>query len=207
MADPAPNGGGQPPPNPTPSDRVVLTPEQFQALQRGQLLLQKLAQGTTKRKFENLVKEIVPEVETTDDQIAEFAQPYVDKLEETNKRLEDFLSAQAKEKEDHAASEAAAKLSQAFADMRNEGLTEEGEGKIRELMIDRNIADPWAALALWERNNPKPPEGVASYEPDMWDLEGNAVGRDNKGLFDNPDRWMGQEIANVLAEMRRPQQV
>lgn len=188
-------------------DLVHLTPEQFQTLNRGQLLLQKLANGPTKRKFENIVKEIVPEVETTDDQIAEYAQPYMDKLEETNKRLEDFLTAQAKEREDRTQGEAAARLSSDFAAMRNEGLTEAGEAKVRELMIDRNIADPWAALALWERNNPKPPEGVASYEPDMWDLEANAVGRDNEGLFNNPDRWMGQEIANVLQEMRRPQQV
>lgn len=187
--------------------QVVLTPEQFQTLQRGQLLLQKLANGTTKRKFENLVKEIVPEVETTDDQIAEYAQPYVEKLEATNQRMEEFLAAQAKERDDSTAAQAAAKLSSDFATMRNEGLTEAGEAKVRELMIERNIADPWAAFALWERNNPKPPEGVASYEPDMWDLEANAVGRDNEGLFSNPDRWMGQEIANTLAEMRRPQQV
>ena len=195
-------------PDPVPEQQqVVLTPEQFQTLQRGQLLLQKLANGQTKRKFENLVKEIVPEVETTDDQIAEYAEPYVEQLKETNKRLEDFLAAQAKEKEDTASAGAAAKLSSDFAAMRAEGLTEAGESKVREIMIERNIADPWAAFALWERNNPKPPEGVASYEPDMWDLEANAVGRDNEGLFKNPDRWMGQEIANVLAEMRRPQQV
>lgn len=196
MADPVPE-----------QQQVVLTPEQYQTLQRGQLLLQKLSAGTTKRKFENLVKEIVPEVETTDDQIAEYAQPYIDKLEATNQKLEEFLTAQAKEREDSSSSQAAAKLSSDFASMRAEGLTEAGEAKVRELMIERNIADPWAAFALWERNNPKPPEGVASYEPDMWDLEERAVGRDNEGLFNNPDRWMGQEIANVLAEMRRPAQV
>jgi hypothetical protein len=196
-----------PDPVPEQAEQVVLTKEQFQTLQRGQLLLQKLANGTTKRRFENIVKEIVPEVETTDDQIAEYAEPYVSKLEETNKRLEDFLAAQAKEREDGVSAQAAADLSAAFASMRQEGLTEEGEAKVRELMVQRNIPDPWAAMALWERNNPKPPEGVASYEPDMWDLEANAVGRDNEGLFSNPDRWMGQEIANTLAEMRRPQQV
>lgn len=193
--------------DPVPEQQVVLTPAQFQTLQRGQLLLQKLANGPTKRRFENIVKEIVPEVETTDDQIAEYAEPYINKLEENNKRLEDFLAAQEKEKEDGIAAQAAAKLSSEFAAMRAEGLTEDGEAKVRELMVQRNIPDPWAALALWERNNPKPPEGVASYEPDMWDFEANAVGRDNEGLFNNPDRWMGQEIANVLAEMRRPQQV
>lgn len=200
MADPVPEVN-------QPSNQVVLSPEQFQTFQRGQLLLQKLANGTTKRKFENLVKEIVPEVETTDDQIAEYAQPYVDKLEESRERLDAFIAAQTKEKEDGIAANAAAKLSSDFAAMRAEGLTEAGEAKVRELMIERNIADPWAAMALWERNNPKPPEGVASYEPDMWDLEANAVGRDNDGLFSNPDRWMGQEIANTLAEMRRPTQV
>lgn len=194
-------------PAPAQPETFTLTREQLTTLQRGQLLLQKLAQGPTKRRFENIVKEVVPEVETTDDQIAEYAAPYVEQLEATNKRLEDFLEAQTKERNDSAEAAAAAKLSADFAQMRQEGLTEEGEAKVREIMVERNVADPWAAFALWEKNNPKPPEGRASWEPDSWNLELNAVGRDNDGLFKNPDQWTDQEVHNVLAEMRRPQQV
>ena len=58
-------------PDPNPQG-VYLTPEQFQTLQRGQLLLQKLSQTpSTKRSFERLVKEIVPEVQTTADIVQE----------------------------------------------------------------------------------------------------------------------------------------
>jgi hypothetical protein len=195
--------------NQTPAqpETFTLTRDQLTTLQRGQLLLQKLSQGTTRRKFENLVKEVVPEVETTDDQIAEFASPYVDELKAASDRFNKFVDDQEKDKNAGIEAAAAAKLSSDFASMRNEGLTEEGEARIRELMIERNIADPWAAFALWEKNNPKPPEGVASWEPDSWNLDANAVGRDNDGLFANPDKWMEQEVHNVLAEMRRPTQI
>ena len=190
-----------------PPQGVTLTPEQFATFQRGQLLLQKLSQGTTKRQFERLVKEIVPEVETTEDIAAEAAQPYIEKLEAATSRFENYVNSREEAEKARVDAQAAADLSSTFANMRREGLTEEGENEVRRYMVERNIPDPWAALALWEKNNPPPPQQVAAWEPDSWNYTTRAVGRDVDELFKDSDRWADQEASNVLAELRRAQPV
>ena len=193
-------------PDPNPQG-VYLTPEQFQTLQRGQLLLQKLSQTpSTKRSFERLVKEIVPEVQTTADIVQEEAAPYIEQITAVGKKLDDFLAAQEAREAASADAAANASLSEAFVKLRAEGLTEAGEAEVKKAMVERNIADPYAAFALWERNNPKPPEGLAAWEPDSWNFAKNAVGRNVDELFKNPDLWADEEVGHVLADLRRPQQ-
>jgi hypothetical protein len=186
---------------------VTLSQEQFQTLQKGALLLQKLSQGPTKRGFERLIKEIIPEVETTDDIVNEAAAPYVQELKETKDQLAAFLASQQERDTKDAEARANADLSARFAALRSEGLTEAGEAEVRKLMIERNIADPAAAFALFERNQPKSPDAIASWEPDSWNYDTNAVERDVGELFKNPDRWADQEVGNVLADLRRPNQL
>lgn len=194
-------------PDPNPQG-VYLTPEQFQTLQRGQLLLQKLSQTpSTKRSFERLVKEIVPEVQTTADIVQEEAAPYIEQITAVGKKLDDFLAAQEAREAASADAAANASLSEAFVKLRAEGLTEAGEAEVKKAMVERNIADPYAAFALWERNNPKPPEGLAAWEPDSWNFAKNAVGRNVDELFKNPDLWADEEVGHVLADLRRPQQI
>lgn len=194
-------------PDPNPQG-VYLTPEQFQTLQRGQLLLQKLSQTpSTKRSFERLVKEIVPEVQTTADIVQEEAAPYIEQITAVGKKLDDFLAAQEAREAASADAAANASLSEAFVKLRAEGLTEAGEAEVKKAMVERNIADPYAAFALWERNNPKPPEGLAAWEPDSWNFAKNAVGRNVDELFKNPDLWADEEVGRVLADLRRPQQI
>ena len=194
-------------PDPNPQG-VYLTPEQFQTLQRGQLLLQKLSQTpSTKRSFERLVKEIVPEVQTTADIVQEEAAPYIEQITAVGKKLDDFLAAQEAREAASADAAANASLSEAFVKLRAEGLTEAGEAEVKKAMVERNIADPYAAFALWERNNPKPPEGLAAWEPDSWNFAKNAVGRNVDELFKNPDLWADEEAGRVLADLRRPQQI
>ena len=194
-------------PDPNPQG-VYLTPEQFQTLQRGQLLLQKLSQTpSTKRSFERLVKEIVPEVQTTADIVQEEAAPYIEQITAVGKKLDDFLAAQEAREAASADAAANASLSEAFVKLRAEGLTEAGEAEVKKAMVERNIADPYAAFALWERNNPKPPEGLAAWEPDSWNFAKNAVGRNIDELFKNPDLWADEEVGHVLADLRRPQQI
>ena len=194
-------------PDPNPQG-VYLTPEQFQTLQRGQLLLQKLSQTpSTKRSFERLVKEIVPEVQTTADIVQEEAAPYIEQITAVGTKLDDFLAAQEAREAASADAAANASLSEAFVKLRAEGLTEAGEAEVKKAMVERNIADPYAAFALWERNNPKPPEGLAAWEPDSWNFAKNAVGRNVDELFKNPDLWADEEAGRVLADLRRPQQI
>lgn len=183
---------------------VEITQDQLDQLNRSAALLQKLsATPATKRSFEKLVKVIVPEVETTDDIVAEAAQPYIDQLTATRAKLDDFMAAETKRREDEATNRADGELAQTFSKMRADGLTDKGEEAVRQLMVDRNIADPFAALALFEKNTPKPPQGVSAWEPDSWNLNERAVDRDIEGLFRNPDAWADTEVANVLADLRR----
>lgn len=184
---------------------VSITPDQLNILQRSQLLLQKLSQGATKRDFERLVKTIVPEVETTDDVVQSAAAPYIEQLQATQKKLDDFLAAQAEAAANSERAQAETSLRSAFERLRSkEGLTDEGEKTIREYMIERNIPDPEAAWALWEKRNPKPAVvGHAAWEPDSWNLRENAVAVDVEGLFRDPDLWGDKEAANVINEMRR----
>jgi hypothetical protein len=75
--------------------------------------------------------------------------------------------------------------------------------KIKALMVDRNIADPEAAAALFERMNPAPVESRSTWEPDTWNIKDDAVENDVKGLFADPDRWADREVGKVLADVRR----
>jgi|SRR6185312_11191765 len=185
-------------------ETVELTTDQYNQLQRSAAFLQQLAtKPDTKRDFERLVKKVAPEVETTDDIVEQAAKPYIEKLETVSKQFEDYVAAQ-KDREDKAAANAAdAELATTFSRMRAEGLTDKGEEAVRQLMVDRNIADPHAALALFEKQNPPPPQGASSWEPDSWSFDTRAVDRDIEGLFKNPDAWGDQEAGNVLAELRR----
>jgi len=183
---------------------VVITDAQLEQLNRSAALLQQLAQSPkTKREFERIVKVHAPEVETTDDIVQAAAAPYIEKLEATQARLDEYIAAQTERAEREAANRADSELATRFSTMRANGLTDKGEDAVRQLMVDRNIADPDAALALFEKQNPPAPQGVSSWEPDSWNLSTRAVDRDIEGLFANPDAWGDQEVANTLADLRR----
>lgn len=176
----------------------------LETLQRGWALLQSLSSGqATKRGFERLVKQIHPEVQTTDDVAQEVAAPYVEQIQGLQGKLDAFLTAQQARDAKAVESQQAADLNAAFGRLRAQGLQDEGVEHVQKLMIDRNIADPEAAFALFERQNPKPAQTAAAWEPDSWNIESTAVERDVKGLFENPDRWADVEVHNVLREMRQ----
>jgi hypothetical protein len=183
---------------------VEITQEQLDALNRSAALLQQMSTNPeTKRDFERVVKKIVPSVETTDDIVQAAAKPYIDQLESVTTEFRDYVAAQKEREEAAAANRADGELATTFGEMRANGLTDKGEDAVRQLMVDRNIADPHAALALFEKQNPAPPQGVSSWEPDSWNISANAVDRDIEGLFKNPDTWGDIEAGNVLAELRR----
>jgi hypothetical protein len=180
-----------------------ISEEDFATLVRARDFLQEAAtKPETRRAFEKMAKALRPDIQTTEDLAAEAAAPYLDEMKASQKRMDDWIEEQrAKEK---AAEDAAAdrKLNDAFGRLQADGYTAEGLEKIKKMMMDRNIPDPEAAAALFDKMNPKPMEGVSSWEPDHWDFEANAVDRDVKGLFSNPDKWADREVYSVLAEMR-----
>lgn len=180
-----------------------ISDDQLAVFQRGMALLQEAStKPETRRDFERLVKKLRPDVETTDDIAANAAAPYVERIEAATSRIDDFIAAQAKQQADALEAQSDRLRDEAFGRLRQDGYTDDGLGAIKQLMVDRNIADPEAAAALFDRMNPKPIEGTSSWEPPAWDLRGNAVERDVDGLFQNADAWADKEVYNVLKDIR-----
>lgn len=184
---------------------VELDDQQYATLQKLAAFTQELATSPkTRRQFERIAKELRPELETTDDIAAEAAKPYVEQLEKTNARLDEFLTAQQEREARAAESQADRERDEAFARLRQAGFTEDlGIPAIKQLMIDRKIADPEAAAALYEKMNPPVETGPSAWEPDTFDIRNNAVGNDVEGLFQNEDAWADKEAARTLNEFRQ----
>ena len=180
-----------------------ISDEQLAVFQRGMSLLQEMSsKPNTRRDFERLVKQLRPDVETTDDVAARVAEPYVAELKETREKLDAFLTGQQERERLAAEREADQARDAAFSRLQTSGYTEDGRGAIKQLMVDRNIADPEAAAALFDRMNPKPVEGTSSWEPANWDIRGRAVEHDVDGLFKDADRWADGRIHEILREER-----
>ncbi len=181
-----------------------ISDEQLAVLTRAMTFLQEAAsKPETRRDFERLAKKLRPEVETTDDIAAEVAKPYVEQIEAVNSKIDDFLKAQA-DREAKAAETAADRArDEAFSRLRQAGYTDEGMDTIKKLMIDRAIADPEAAAALFDKMNPKVvAESGGSWEPDAWNFQEPVEGIDVKALFSDPDRWADKAVYDVLRAER-----
>lgn len=172
---------------------------------RALALVNKLnANPKARRKLEAAIKEEFPEVETEEDVVARAAAPHIEsikaleaKLTETNKRLEDDIAARrlAGEERDTNA---------AFDMLRQAGYQDDGIEKIKAIMVDRKIADPEAAAALFDRQNPPARQEAASWEPQHWDITPKGMDEQSmKNLFTDEDRWADNQVGHVLTEMRR----
>jgi hypothetical protein len=182
---------------------VELTDQQFAALTNAAKFLEEAAsKPETRREFEKMAKKLRPEITTTDDLAEQYAAPIAEKLEATNKRLDDWLASQETEKTEAAQRVADEARDAAFGRLRADGFTDEGLEKIKGIMIDRSIPDPEAAAALYEKQNPKPVEGTSSWEPANWDIKGRAVDVDIEGLFKDPDGWSDRLVYDVLRDER-----
>ena len=183
---------------------VELTDDQYASFQKAMAFLQEASTNPqTRRQFEKVAKVLHPSIETTEDIAEAYAEPVRAELKETQSKIDAFLTAQAERDAKAIESAADRDRDEAFGRLKAEGYTEDGLERIKSLMVDRKIADPEAAAALFDRQNPKPMEPMGgSWEPDHWNIRENAVERDVTKLFESPDKWADQEVYNVLNEMR-----
>lgn len=184
-----------------------ISEQQLQVLTNGMKLLEEMStRPDTRRAFEKMVKTIKPEIETTEDIAAAAAAPYVEQLEATNKKLDDFLAAQAEAKTTQEQADADRARDAAFDRLKAQGYTEDGLTQIKAMMVDRKIADPEAAAALFDRLHPAPEPGQTSpWEPNYLNIKEEAVDHDIEGLFKNPDTWADKRIGQILLEERSNQ--
>lgn len=185
--------------------KVEIEQSELEELARSRILINKLsASPDAKRHLERSIKTLMPEVETEEDVFNRAAAPHVEtikslqeQLAATNKRLDDDAKARREDAEQR-------ETTSAFNALRQAGYQEDGIEKIKAIMVDRKIADPEAAAALFDRLNPPPAQEAAGWEPDAWDL--TPKGMDEKSmklLFDNEDRWADNEVSKVINEERR----
>jgi len=177
---------------------------QLATLQRGMELLTQLSQNpATRREFERSVKKLRPEIETADDLAESYAAPVREEIKTVTSKIDAFLDAQAKREADAATAAADRTAEEAFGRLQKAGYTTEGLETIKGLMVQRNIADPEAAAALFDKlNPPQQLDGGGAWEPASYDIKSNAVDRDVEGLFADPEKWGDREVYNVLREMR-----
>lgn len=186
--------------------------DQLQGLVAAAKLLQQLQSNPAALPhLEQSIKAINPNVETSAEISARMAKPLIDPLEaelrEVKQTLQDRIAAddERRVKAEEALQEQS--ITRAFDSLRNnEGLTDAGVEKVKEIMVKEGIPSVEAAYALFERRNPPAKQEHSSWEPSRWNIEENAVENDVKGLFSDPDKWADDMVGQVLLEERRKNQ-
>lgn len=187
--------------------KVEIDESQLAILQRAHKVLTDLnAKPDSRRHLESGLKILNPELETEADIIERNAKPYIERIEDANKRVAALEKQLA---DDAAARKAAADAAAVAVQMQwldEQNYTEEGKTKIKAMMTERGIADVTAAAALFDKQNPKPVSVAgANYESDSWNLRGDGKDENLKQLFTNEDQWADNEVQTTLNEMRRAQ--
>lgn len=150
------------------------------------------------------IKKVFPQATVASD----VAAPYVAKLDDGLKKIDDFIESQQKERQ-----EAEAARMQSDFDgqwngvVKDYGLTEEGQTSLLNFMKQERIANPEAAALLYYKRNPAPPEPVtpSAITPMGWGQSAMGIDGtdDGKLLVSDPDAWADREAAAVLTEIRR----
>lgn len=179
--------------------------QQLTALQRGFQILTAMNNDPKAREhLEAGLKVLDPNLKTTNDQVEELLAPRLQGVKDTEAKLTEALERLEKAEKARAEAEETAGYEQAFTRLRaSEGLTAEGEEEVRKLMVDRKIADPEAAYALFQRQHPAVDTTSPSYVPQQWHFEDTTVADNLDLLWKKPELWTDQMIPQVLADERK----
>jgi hypothetical protein len=146
----------------------------------------------TRRQFQKAVKELHPSTITDEDRVSEA--PEVQRLGKLEETVTKFIG-------DFRTREQDAEFNAAFGRLRDQGYTEEGVTKIKQLMVDRKIADPEAGAALFDKINPAKEMPASGFMPTSWNFGGMGADEpDTKLLFENEDVWAEREALKVIRE-------
>lgn len=126
-----------------------------------------------------------------------------------SKKIDDFIEAQNKEREDRKADEARRELEGRWAKgkgkLREAGYTDEGIAAVEKLMEERGIPDHEAAASLHEKLQPPPEPVVTGGSRWNW-FDRNAEAENDvayKALMSgDDDGWLARSIPQALKEAR-----
>ncbi len=165
---------------------------QLRVLQGAHALMDKLMRNpATRGAAEKLIKQIEPSVTTTED----YAKPYIDKLDGLEKKLDNFLTGQAQREVDGS-------LNKEYADLRNDGWTDEGLEKLKKFQVERNIPSPIDAAGAWERRYPAQPQQASILSSADWGFGRDNAEEMNNLLWKDEDAFADKEAFNVITEFR-----
>jgi len=182
---------------------IEIEESEYETLQKAYGLLSDLStKPESKRHFERALKTVVPTVETDDDREAlaqELAKPHLEKVEALTGRIEEMFKRDEERRAADAKRAEEADLTGKFSSlMARENLTEEGLERVKQLMLDRSIPDPEVAFTYLKAQ--EPPQTVRSWQSTRFDNDFGQKTTDLKKLFADEDRWLDEEIGNVMDE-------
>jgi hypothetical protein len=190
---------------------VEVEEAELEAFKKGMALLQQLSTGKdTRRPFQNLLKSVVPDMQTDDDVAMEYARPVQEKLDALTTEFADYRKTQSEQAAERDNLAALAALNDKFSQLRKplaEGgmaFSDEGIEKLKQHMIDTGTPDPMVAAAHYVSKNPPAKIDAAPppWEPDSFSIRSNAVEHDVEGLFKDETKWADTVAANVLNEFQ-----
>lgn len=189
------------------SETVEIPRSRLALYERGLNILNKLwDDGEVGMTVKKRAKALDPSIRVPEIDVAEpLIKPLTDRLtaaEAENKKLRDEIEADKKARRE---AEEEGKFLSTFQDVsKRYGLTEDGQKEVADLMRKRGIADPEAAAALWQKNQPRPaPVGGSSFAPASMNLFGTDGGSEDervKLLHSKPLAFFDTVVAEVLAE-------
>lgn len=176
-------------------------------LQAGKGFIDKaLATPATRKRFLEIFKELNPDTAIPE---LDAAKPVVDEVAAVSKRVDDFITEQKKEREDSARAQAKSKIEDEIRQgrkyLKDQGLTDEGVGKVEELMQARGIGDYEAGYLLFMRTQPKAEETLLPAEYGRsWDFSRpDTTDEDHKMLVNqNYRQFVNKKVNETLKEVR-----
>lgn len=166
---------------------------QLQEARQWANLALKLNSGKTKRDFEKLVKQVAPEIETSDELAEPLLAPMrqeLDNLKNQLKGINDGAEAWRQQEQ--------------IAALRKAGYTDEGIEKIKGIMTEKGIRDAMDAAAVFDKANPPPRAPAPGTTPLQFGeslFGGDGMTKEKLNLlFENPDAFVDAEINAVHNE-------
>lgn len=182
-------------------DPQNMTAEQIaDAVQWSNLAKKVLGNKATKGAFEKLVKQVAPEVETSEDLAEPLLSPMRDELKALRAELGGIREAGAEWNKQ-----------ESIKALSNAGYTDEGIAKIQEIATAKGLKDLNDAAAIFDKTNPVAKtkvSGVSSqnFGNDIFGLQGEQTKEKLDLLFNDPDAFMAAEVNAVAAEYANNQE-
>ena len=167
-----------------------ISDSELNVLKGAHALLDKMAKGKNRRQFERMVKEIMPEAQTTDD--------ILEPTNEQIKALEDKFDKYVKDQEGRKLDN---QLDSEIAELKSQrDWTDEGIEKLKKMMLERSIPSIKDAADLWEHRNPPKPQEPSLISPTDWGFGKKTDDKDVELLFKDEDAWAEKTAREVWSE-------